>query len=143
MEDPEVACLAGLRDNVQASAVMGDGRQLGRIGVVVVPDVVVHGLEIPDQLAGAGVERDQAVAEEVRASAVRSIEVVLGACRGHEEHPALCVQRHAAPCVRPADCLPCVLRPGVVAGFTGMRHGVEGPRLFACKNVEGAHIARS
>ena len=67
---------AGLGDldhgrNVAAGAPEGDEVGLGR--EVVVPDVVMHGLEVPDPLSGAGVERPQVVSrggEDARARAV-------------------------------------------------------------------------
>ncbi len=37
--------------------------ELGRGGVVVIPDIVMHHLEMPEAFAGAGVQGQQAVGE--------------------------------------------------------------------------------
>ena len=48
---------------------MLDARQLRRGVVVEVPEVVVDVLEMPEPLAGPGVKRQEAVAEEIGANA--------------------------------------------------------------------------
>ena len=48
---------------------------------------------------------------------------------------------HSAPGIRAADSLPCVLRPGVIAEFTGMRHGVKGPDHLPGEDVVSANVA--
>ena len=52
--------------------------QLRRGGRVVVPEIVVHHLEVPQPLAGARIQRQQAVAEEIRADAIGAVVVVGG-----------------------------------------------------------------
>ena len=91
-------------------AVAADGRQLRRRVVVEIPDVVVHGLEVPEPLAGPRVERDQAVAEQIGALAVAAVEVVLRAAGRDVDDAALRVDRLLAPVVGAADGLPRVRR---------------------------------
>ena len=43
---------------------------------VVVKEVVVHGLEVPHQFAGVGIQRDDSVAEEILPLPIRSMEIV-------------------------------------------------------------------
>ena len=71
IEDVEESGLARLRDDVDELPVVPDGRQLRRGGVVVVPEIVVDHLEMPEALARARVERDERGAEQVRADAGR------------------------------------------------------------------------
>ena len=98
-------------------------------------------LEVPEPLAGARVEREQAVAEQVRAGAVGAV-VVVGRRAGREVgDAALRVDRDLAPGVGAADVLPGVLRPRLVAELAGMRHGVELPHQLAGDHVVGAQVA--
>ena len=79
IEHPDEALLADLRHDVDRLAVVPHGQQFRRGGVVVIPDVVVDHLEMPEPLAGAGIEREQAIAEQIGAFAVRAVEVVFRA----------------------------------------------------------------
>ena len=67
--------LRDLRDGVDALSVAADGEQVRRRGQVAVPEVVMHELIVPEALAGGGVEREQAVGEEVLADAVAAPEI--------------------------------------------------------------------
>ncbi len=53
IEDVQIARLAGQRDYVNFLAVLRDGGQLRGGDVVVVPQIVVHILEVPHQFTGA------------------------------------------------------------------------------------------
>ena len=62
-----------------------DQNRLG--GKIVVPQVVVHGLKVPQPLTAGGIERDQRIAEQVRPLAVAA--VIIGRRRGQrQEHDA-------------------------------------------------------
>ena len=65
IEHVKEAGLAGQRHRVDRLAILPDGDQLRSRGVVIIPEIVVHGLVVPQALAGARVERQQAVAEQV------------------------------------------------------------------------------
>ena len=141
IEHVEEAGLGRLRDDVDALAVVLHGEQLRAGDEVVVPEVVMDGLEVPQALAGARVEREQAVAEQVRADAVGAVEIV-GRRAGREVgDAALLVDGDLAPGVGAADVLPGVLRPGVVAELARMRNGVERPDQLAGEDVVRAEIA--
>ena len=65
VENEDVSLLVPHRDRRHRLAVAAQARS-GRLHRhVVVPDVVVDGLEVPDQLAGRGAQGDDAVGEEV------------------------------------------------------------------------------
>ena len=142
IEHVQIPGLAGLCDDVDAAAVVTHRRQLRRGVVVHVPDVVMHGLEVPEALAGARVERDQAVRVEVVAVPVAAVEIVLGAARGHVHDAARDVHRGLGPVVRTAHGRPCVGRPGVGTFVAGARHGAERPHHRAGAHVEGPDVAR-
>src|SRR5215472_8288195 len=95
--------------------------------VIVVPDIVMDHLEIPEQLAGASIKRQQAVTEEVGAATVSAVKVVLGTCRGHVDNSALHIHGDLAPTISTSHALPSVFRPGVVSELTRMRNCVKCP----------------
>ena len=98
-------------------------------------------LEVPQPLARPCVERDERVAEQIRAVPVGAVEVVSRRAGGKENDAALGIDGELAPCIGAADVFPGIRRPGVVAEFTGMRDGVEPPRLFAGDDVVRANVA--
>jgi hypothetical protein len=141
VEEVEEALLGGLRDGVDGLAVAVDGEQCWRRGEVAVPDVVMDALEVPEALAGVGVEGEECVGEEVVADAIGAVEVTYrGACRDVDD-AALGVDGHPCPVVGCSCGLPGVCRPGLVAVFAGEWNGVEGPAELTGVDVEGADVA--
>jgi hypothetical protein len=51
VEEEEKAHLGGLRDGRDIPTVLANGDQAGLGGKIIIPDVVVHDLVMPDQLA--------------------------------------------------------------------------------------------
>ena len=101
----------------------------------------MHGLEVPQPLAGLGVEREQAVGEEVLPDPIGAIEVVVRRAGRHIDDAALLVDRHRSPVVGAADVLVRLFRPGVVAELAGLRNRVELPHLLPGDDVVGADVA--
>ena len=102
---------------------------------------MVHGLEVPAPRAGARVERDQAVREQVVAAAVAAEEVELAAAGRHVDDAARGVHRHLGPGVGAADVGARVLRPGLGAELAFARDRPERPDVGAGADVEGADVA--
>ena len=86
IEDEHVAGLADRRERGHAPAVLHDVDEHRRRRHVEVPQVVVHGLEVPAVLAGLGVDGDDRVAEQIVAGPVAAPVVrrpaPTPACRG-------------------------------------------------------------
>ncbi len=59
IEHEEESVLGGLRNSVDRLPLVTHRDELRRGGEVVVPQIVVHDLEMPESLAGARIERDQ------------------------------------------------------------------------------------
>jgi hypothetical protein len=57
---------------------MDDGGELWRRIRVHVPKVVMHQLEVPEAFAGTRIQRNDRSAEEVGASAVGTVEIIVG-----------------------------------------------------------------
>ena len=142
IEDVHEAVLTSLRDDVFLLAVTSDGHELRRRHQIVVPQIVMGGLVVPEILAGARIEGEEAVREEVRAVAIRSVEVIGGRAQREVGYAALFIDGDFAPGVGAADVFPGVWRPGVIAHLAGMRNGVELPDELAGDDVEGAEISR-
>ena len=110
-------CLVACETASIELAVVTHRDQLRRGIVVVVPQIVMNHLEVPEPLPGAGIQREQGVAEEIAADAIGAV-VVIGRRAGREVgDAALFVHRNFAPRVGAAGVFPRVLRPRVVADF--------------------------
>ena len=121
---------------------MLDSQQLRSGGTVVIPNVVVDHLKVPQAFARTGIEREERIGEQIGAFAIGAIEVVLRAGGRRVDDTARFVDRKLAPDIGAADGLPRIGRPGVVAEFTWMRDRVKGPHLFTCAHIKGAYVAR-
>ena len=133
--------LARLRDRPDLAAVDGDVEQVAGGGEVVVPQPVVDRLEVPDPLAGLGVDADDAFGEEVVAGAHAAVPVVGRGAGRQIDVAELLVDRHRAPDVRVAAVAPRFVVPGVGAELPALGDGVEDPLHFAGAGVEAAHVA--
>ena len=120
---------------------MLNGEEFGSGGVVVIPDVVMHHLEMPKPFAGACVEGKKAIAEQISARPIGAIEIVFGAGSRNEDYAAFRIDCHFAPGICAANGFPGVFGPSVMTEFTFVRNGVEDPTDCAGANVERADIA--
>ena len=84
IEDVEEPLLRGLRNDLPRLAVLADRQQLGRLRNVEIPQVVVNELLMPDPLAGARVDGDKRVGEQVVALAIATVEVEARAAEADE-----------------------------------------------------------
>ena len=142
IEYPDESLLADLRHNIDRLAFMANRQKFGRSRVVVIPDIVMNHLEMPQTFSGPGVQRQQTIAEEVRPAAVRAVEVILRACSWRVNNTPLLIDGKLAPHIRSADAFPGVLRPSVITEFTRTGNRMKGPDQFARPYIKGANIAR-
>ena len=141
IEHEREAHLGELHDGILRGRSRSDRDQDRRGRIVVVPDVVAHGLVVPLALARDRVEREDRVGEQVVALAEPAVEV-LGRRAGGREHPAaLLVDGHAAPGVGAAVVLALDPLPGVVADLSLARDRVERPLERAGDGVVATDVA--
>src|SRR5262249_2378302 len=140
-EDVHEPGLRHLRDGLHRLAVAPDRHEIWRGREVEVPQIVVQALEVPDALAGARVEREHAVGEQVVAGTVRAVKVERRRTGRRESPGVLLIDRDAGPRVRAAGDLPRVLRPGVVAELAGPWNRVERPADLSRVDVVRADVA--
>ena len=102
IEQEEATHLGDLRDARATVADAVDLEERRLRGHVVVPVIVVHGLEVPAHRAAVGVERDDRARVVVEAVALAAVVVGRGVAGGHEDEAALGVARQDRPHVRRA-----------------------------------------
>ena len=142
VQHKNVSHLGGLHYHVSHSSALHDGREHRLRRDIVVPQVVVHGLEMPGDLAGLCAQGDQRIREQVVSRSHAAVEVRRRAGGGNEHQAAPGICRDDRPGVCGAGS------PGAVAvpGFTA-RHALSSwnripvPQELAAARIEGANIA--
>ncbi len=142
VEYVEKTKLGGLGDDVHVLSIVLNREQFGCGSGVVIPQIVMHELEVPQALAGPRVKSEQAIAKQIGSGAVRSVEIVGRGAKREVSYATLCVQREFAPRVVTADVFPGFRRKCVVAEFARVWHRVERPGGLSGMNVICANIAR-
>src|SRR5205814_839995 len=107
-----------LRDRLHPFPTDGHVDQVRRAGQVVVPEAVMHHLEVPDAFPGLRVQADQALAEETRTRAVAAVPVVVRRPDRKVDVAEVRVVAHRRPDISGPGVLPGTLLPGVVAELT-------------------------
>src|SRR5262249_27708867 len=134
--------LRGQRDDVDHLALMLDSEKLGRGGRVVIPEIVGYDLKMPEALACACVQRENAISEQSHSLSIAAVAIVRGRAEREIRDAALFVNRDFAPRVDASDVRPRVPGPSVVAELAGVRDRVEAPHELAGDHIVRAYIAR-
>src|SRR5688572_32207283 len=108
IKDVQEPILARLGDRIDAPAFATDRDELGCRHQIPIPQVVVNCLKVPDALASPRVQREDAVAVEVIARAIRAVPVHAGRAGRYVNNAASLIERHVAPVIVPT---------GVFIGF--------------------------
>ena len=96
--------------------------------IIVIPQIVMDGLEIPLELSGLRIHGHQAVAEKIRARPVAAVVVGSRPIDSHIKDAALRVGSHGpSPDIGSGTVLPAVVQPGLMTHFARPRHGVKIP----------------
>ena len=120
------------------------GLDQGRLrGEVVVPDVVVHELLIPLDLAGVHVDREQRIAIQVVAVVRPPVIVVADLFDRHEQQAPLDVHGEDAPQAGRVLRVEAVVEPGRGVGVSGLGLEVQRPPQLAGDGVPGLDQARA
>src|SRR5262245_31908556 len=98
---------------------------------------MMHGLKMPDALAGLRLYANERFGEEVVAQAVSAVPVVGRRAGGQIDVAKFLVHAHQRPYICVASVFPRFVLPGLIAELARLRHGVEYPERLACANVEG------
>src|SRR5215470_6748230 len=98
--------------------------------------VVRRKLEMPCQLPGARMQRNDTIGKQVVAGTRVTEEIWAGIADAPEKQ----VKRRVITAGDPgwaATCSPCVIFPGLVTKFTRARNRIELPQSLTCRDVEG------
>ena len=97
-------------------------------------------LEIPFELAGIGIERDEGVGVEIGAHAIAAVEIRRGIAGAPVDQIEVRIVGAGVPGGTAAQ-LPGIARPCFGAGLAGRGNRVEAPDQLAGLGVEGVEIA--
>ena len=136
----EEAVLVWLHDRLDAPAVDSQIAEDGRPDVVVLPQIVVNHLEVPDAPAGFRVERDQRVGVEVRPGTPSAVRRRRRRGERDVDISELLVSRHRVPGADVAGHLPRFVAPRIGAEFACLRDHVKRPQEPARLRVKSAHV---
>src|SRR5450631_67344 len=101
---------------------------------------MMHGLKVPKILSRAGIERQQAVAEQTCAGTIGAIEIIGRGSQRKIGDAAFFVDRHPTPVIGPADVFPGILRPSIVTQFSGVGNSMKDPDHLAGEDVKSTNI---
>src|SRR4030095_11528748 len=101
----------------------------------------MHGLKMPDALAGLRLQTDQRFGEQVIAQPMSAVPVVGRRAGGQIDVTQFLVDAHPCPDVSVAGVLPRLVLPGLIAELARLGHGMEYPERLAGANVEGLDVA--
>ena len=140
IEDVQETKLSGLRHHVHILSIVLDGEQFRRDRKIIIPQIVMDQLKVPQPLASARVQREQRIPEQVVALAIRAIKIVASGTQREVSDAALLVDGHLIPVVNAAHRFPGIRRPRVVSEFTGMRDHMERPHQLAGEDIVGVNV---
>ena len=142
IQHEQQALFGGLRQRFDRSTILDGVDEDRRRRNVVIPQRMMRRLKVPAPFAGADVDRDDALAVEIRAGPKAAVHVAVRRFDGQIRQPKLLVGRDRGPDTGVAAARPRgVVEPGFVAGLAGLRHGMESPEQLAGHDVETADVA--
>src|SRR6185295_8732641 len=127
IEHKQESLLRRLSDDVDVAAIVPHGQKLWSRRQVVVPHIVMDGLEMPQALARLRIQRNQAVAEQIVAGPIAAIEIRPRSSEWNIGNASLFVDRHFAPVVNATGGFIKIRRPCVVSNFSWMWNRMEDP----------------
>ena len=131
-----------LRNNRHRLAIDLNIQQHRRSRHIVVPDVVMHHLVVPQPLTGFDIECNQAGAEEIVSRTEPTVEIKRGPVCWNVDNAAFLVGRQWCPGRNIARPLPRIIFPGVVTKFSRPRQDVELPQKFTGTGVVAEYVTR-
>src|SRR5262249_13445440 len=123
-------------------ATLSHGRQRGGRRVVVIPDVVVRCLKVPDYAAGGGAQRNDGIRVAVLAEPHATEVIGRGTRRRQEDQIASGIGHNHRPHVAAPGARGTPPLPGLERGIRRiLRDGIERPLERAGPNIPRAHLA--
>src|SRR3989442_1146638 len=138
IKDEYPAHFACLRESRDLLSILHNFEKTWGRRKVVVPNFVMYRLEIPLELSGFGVDRDDRVAEQIITRPIATIHIRAGAAYREVNKAALFIDSESkGPNVVAGPIFPTVESPGLISRLSFARDRMELPELFS-----GARIIR-
>src|SRR5262249_52659925 len=124
------------------ATILANGDQAGLGGQIIIPDIVVHDLKLPHQLATRSAKRNDRVSIGIAAQPLAAVVVRAGAASGYEHAVPSDIDRELSPDVGRAGASGAVFGPGL-EGRVGLvtRDGVPQPAQRSRAGIEGTDKA--
>ena len=138
VEDIQPACMAGFGDALARLAIDHRVEEDHRARGIIVPEIMVYLLEVPDVLAGLGLQGDHRGTEQVVTLAHRPVMIRTTVARDEVDEPEFRIEGGRVPYRRPtAHRVIGAGRPGVTAKLARSRHRKPSPQNGAGLRVQG------
>ena len=141
VEDVEKGLLARDSDGFDRAPVDRDVGQNRRGRHVVVPERMMHQLEMPLPLSCSQIDANEALGKQVVPGAVAAVVIRGGRLHRQVDQAQILIDRDLRPHAGVAVDRPRISLPRVVAELTGQRDGVERPQQLSGAHIERAHKA--
>ena len=142
IQHEQQALFGRLRQRFDGPAILDGVDENRRRRNVVIPQRMMRRLEVPTPFARADVDRDDALAVQIRTGPKAAVHVAVRRFDGQIRQPKLLVGRDRGPDAGVAAARPRgVVEPAFVAALAGLRHGVESPQQLAGHDIETADVA--
>src|SRR5439155_2161211 len=125
-----------------ALPVHGDIEQVRRRGGIVIPQVVMNELIVPDSFPGLRVKTEKRIREQIVAEPMPSVIVGRGRVQRDVDVPQFLIGTVNRPATDLSRVRPRVPLPGLVAELPRPRNGIERPFELSRARIPGARIAR-
>ena len=132
-----MAGLTGTGDDVNFPAVLLNRDEIRRHADIEVPNVMAYILKVPPPFARRGIQRNDAIGEEIVPVPVDAHHVGPRRTKRDENHPAALIERDATPAV--GSSLRII--PRLSAEVRALRHGAEAPALRPRAHVVAKDVA--
>ena len=142
VENVQKSLFGHLGNGLDLLAVNLDVDQGRRRGQVVVPETVMHRLEMPNPLAGLRIDTHQALREQIVSQSVTAVPIVGRRANRQVDITQVQVSAHHGPHIGVAAVAPRAVLPGVCTQLTALRNGMEYPALLPGADIESAHVPR-
>src|SRR5262249_23306010 len=109
IEDEDQSRLARLHQCWNLLPVMDDIDERGLWRQIGIPKVVMYALEKPFEFAGRSIQRNQGIAEQVRARTIAAVAIVARRAERHQQSSRLCVQCESAPNIHARAVFPAII----------------------------------
>ena len=143
IKDKHQSVFGALRDSVDLPAVVFNGQENRRTGQILIQQIMVDDLVMPEAFAGVGIKGNQGVGKQIHPMTFSTIEIRLSRLGGDVNDAALLVERLTRPWHEAGGSFVGILRPGLVTHLTWSWDEMKDPSQLSSPHIKGTDSARS